>query len=74
MVDLNGELLSSSDVAEMIGLRPWRLNRMHSRGLLQEPPRVSRFRVYRPADVPAIREAAIKAGYLQPAEGDAMRM
>jgi hypothetical protein len=58
------ELLTTGDAAHEIGVREWQVSRLFERGLLVEPPRVGERRVLRRADLPAVREAAIRAGYL----------
>lgn len=58
------DLLATGDVADLIGIQTWRLQHLFKRGMIPEPRRLGRFRVFRAADVPAIKRAAIAAGYL----------
>jgi DNA-binding transcriptional MerR regulator len=52
------------DVAAEIPMESWRLRRLADRGLCPAPRRVGRYRVFRREDIPAIRAAAIKAGFV----------
>lgn len=45
-------------------LRPWQVRRLFERGLLPEPPRVGAYRVIDSRDLPKVREALVRAGYL----------
>jgi hypothetical protein len=56
--------MSTGDAARAIGVRDWQLTRLFRRGLVSEPARVGRFRIIRAADLPRLREAAVRAGYL----------
>jgi DNA-binding transcriptional MerR regulator len=60
------------DVAAEIPMESWRLRRLADRGLCPAPKRVGRYRVFRREDIPAIREAAIKAGFVMAARGGAV--
>jgi hypothetical protein len=67
------ELMSTGQVARHFGVSEWRVNRVLERGLLARPERFGRYHMFRPADLPAVREALIKAGYLpQAPEGQAV--
>lgn len=57
--------LMLGDAASRIGIRTWQLQRLYARGLLDAPARCGRYRLVDEADFPAIREAAIQAGYLK---------
>lgn len=57
------ELLSTGQVAEILGMQTWRIQHMFDRGLTPEPRRFGRFRMFTRADVPVIEAAARKAGY-----------
>jgi hypothetical protein len=61
--------MTPGQAASALGLRDWQLGRLYRRGLVEEPPRFGRFRVIRPDDLPRLRAAAVKAGYL-PAGGE----
>ena len=56
---------STADVARQVGCRPWHIRRICEKGLLPEPPRVGRQRAFRPSDLPALRAALAKVGYLK---------
>jgi DNA-binding transcriptional MerR regulator len=58
------------DVAAEIPMESWRLRRLADRGLCPAPKRVGRYRVFRREDIPAIREAAIKAGVVMTARAE----
>ncbi len=56
--------LSLTDVARELDAPVWAVRRLFERGSLPEPPRVGRLRVFSPGDLPVIRRALVKAGYL----------
>jgi DNA-binding transcriptional MerR regulator len=58
-------LLPIGEAADLLGVQSWRLRRLFERGLLGEPERVGRTRVVRREQLPRIREALEKAGYLR---------
>jgi hypothetical protein len=58
------ELLTTGDAAQEIGVREWQVSRLFERGFLPEPPRLAGKRVLKRADLPAVRDAAVRAGYL----------
>jgi hypothetical protein len=58
------KLLTTGDAAQALGCREWQVSRLYERGFLPEPPRVGGKRVLTQADLPAIRDAAVRAGYL----------
>ena len=51
------------DIADMVGCQSWRLRRLAERGLVPSR-KIGRQFVFDVDDVPAIREAAERAGYL----------
>jgi|GEM_PF-6490685 len=57
--------LTIGAVAKHFGCRPWQVRRAIERKLLEEPARVGAYRVFLPADLPRIRVALLKAGYLR---------
>ena len=57
-------LLTIGQAAERLGAQSWRLRRLYQRGLLPEPQWVGRSRVVNEDDLPQIRTALEKAGYL----------
>lgn len=64
-------MLTITDVARRLGIRPWQARRLFERNLLPPAKRASLYRIFEEADLPAIREAAEKAGYLQPVQEEA---
>ena len=60
------ELLSTGQVADLLGMQTWRIQQLYKRELVPEPRRCGRWRMFAPEDIPIIREAAQKAGYLKP--------
>ena len=61
----NGEPLLIGDAARLLGCRPWQLRRLVDRGLIDPPDRLGgRYRVYYRSDLPRLRQALAKAGYL----------
>jgi hypothetical protein len=58
------ELLTTSRAARALGIDAWQVARLFERGLFEEPPRLGRFRMIGRDDLPRLREAAIRAGYL----------
>ncbi len=56
--------LSLADVARELSAPPWAVRKLFERELLPEPPRVGRLRVFYASDLPVIRRALVKAGYL----------
>lgn len=55
--------LTTGQVADILGLQLWRVQHLFQRGLIPEPKRFGRYRVFSRADLPAIEAAARKAGY-----------
>jgi hypothetical protein len=58
------DILTIGEAATELGLKDWRVSRLFERGLAPEPPRLGGRRVIRRCDLPALREAAVRAGYL----------
>lgn len=50
-------------VTRHFGVPVWRVRRLFERGLLPPAARVGPFRVVRPADLPTIEAALLRAGY-----------
>jgi len=59
---------STHDVGLHFGIAGWRVQRLCERGLLPEPTRVGRFRVFYASDLPRIEKALRAAGYLKTAQ------
>jgi hypothetical protein len=60
-----GELATPDEICQATGLRYWQLVRLYGRPDMPEGIRVGRVTHHRRADVPAIRAAAVAAGYLR---------
>jgi hypothetical protein len=58
------ELLTTGDAAVELGVREWMVARLYERHFLPEPPRLAGKRVLKRSDLPAVRDAAVRAGYL----------
>jgi hypothetical protein len=56
--------MTLGQAASALGLKDWQLVRLFTRGFAEEPARLGRFRVIRADDLPRLREAALRAGYL----------
>jgi DNA-binding transcriptional MerR regulator len=56
--------MSLGQAAEAAGLKEWQLVSLLRRGLVDEPKRFGRYRVFTPENLPRIRDAAVRAGYL----------
>jgi hypothetical protein len=56
--------LTTGNVCRRLGVLPWQLNRTIRRGFLEEPPRLGCYRVFTESDLPRVREALTRAGYL----------
>ena len=65
--------LTTGDVCRRLGILPWQLLATIRRGYLPEPPRIARYRIHTEADLPRIREALIRAGYLREEVASAAR-
>ena len=55
---------TAGQICKLYGILPWQLKQALVRGFLSEPPRVGPYRVWFEADLPRVREALIRAGYL----------
>jgi hypothetical protein len=60
---------TAGDVCRMYHVLPWQLLQVLRRRLLAEPPRVAGRRVWRQADLPRVRAALVKAGYVREEAG-----
>jgi hypothetical protein len=58
------KFLTVGEVADRFGIQGWKLSRLFRRGLLPEPMRFRQYRMLPESDLPAIRAALVKAGYL----------
>ena len=58
--------MTTTAVAELFGVRPWQVRRLYESGRVPEPPaRMGAYRLIRPADLPVIQAALVRAGYLE---------
>lgn len=57
------------EIARLCGVPAWRVRRLYETGRLPEPPRAGGYRLIDTADLPAIREALVAAGYLESEPG-----
>jgi hypothetical protein len=55
---------TTGDLAKLFNVPVWQLLQTMRRGFLEEPPRVGIYRVWTEADLPRVRQALAKAGYL----------
>lgn len=51
-------------ISRHYGVEPWQVRRAIARGFLGEPARVGPYRIFTPEQLPLVRAALIKAGYL----------
>jgi hypothetical protein len=63
-------LLTTGQVAKVLGIDSWQVTRLIKRHLAVEPVRLGRHRAFTAADLPALRRAAVVAGYLDPDDAD----
>jgi hypothetical protein len=56
---------TSGDLAKRFGVPPWQIKQALLRGFLAEPPRVGIYRVWIEDDLPHVRAALVRAGYLR---------
>ncbi len=61
-------LLTTRDVAALLGVDEWRVRRVYEDGTLPEPSRLGGIRVLTGADLPAIIDALRDRGWLRAAE------
>jgi hypothetical protein len=59
------QFYDTTDAARALGVEPWQIAALYQRELVPEPPRVGPVRVLTPADLPVLRAACLKAGYLK---------
>jgi hypothetical protein len=59
------QFYDTTDAARALGCEPWQIAALYHRELVPEPPRVGPVRVLTPADLPVLRAALEKAGYLK---------
>jgi len=59
------DLMTLGEVAAALGCQWWHVVRLYQRKLLPEPPRVGKNRVVRRQELPVVRSALKKAGYLK---------
>lgn len=52
------DLLTTTELAHLLGIRTYQLSYAHLQGFLTEPPRVAGRRVYGPAEVEQVRQYA----------------
>jgi hypothetical protein len=71
ITQVDRELLTVGQAARALGIDAWQVARLYERGILEEPPRLGRYRTIHRDDLPALRRAAQAAGYLPPAEATA---
>jgi predicted DNA-binding transcriptional regulator AlpA len=57
-------LLTCGEVATRIGVKDWQIRKLFSRGLLPTPARLGLNRIIAEDDLPAVREALARGGYL----------
>ena len=63
------EQLGTGAVARELGVLEWQIVAAIKRGFVDEPPRFGRWRAWRRADLPRVREGLVRAGFLlSPAE------
>ncbi len=59
-------LLTLGQCASRLECQLWQIQRIVDRGMVPEPPRVGKYRVFAESDLPALRSALAKAGFLPP--------
>jgi len=52
------------DLSKMFGCHDWQIRSVLARGLAPQPRRLGRYRVFTPDELPAIKAALEKAGYI----------
>jgi hypothetical protein len=57
--------MDTTDAARVLGVEPWQVMRLYHRELVPEPPRCGNSRVLTLADLPVLRAALERAGYLK---------
>ncbi len=65
---MSGVILNGEEVAARLGVEPWRVYRGIQRGFVKAPVRTGRMMLFGPDELPAIKAALIRAGYLSESE------
>jgi hypothetical protein len=60
--------LTLGEVGARFGVPRWMIRRLIERGFLPNPERIGNWRVIPERDLPKVKAALLKAGYLKPAE------
>lgn len=68
------KLMSTTDVADMLGVERWRVIRVFEDGLVPEPPQFARRRVVTPDLVPLIVAALQSKGWLPEASKEPLEV
>ena len=64
------QMMTTSEVADLIGVAKWRIRRLYETGALPEPTRFGARRMIHGADIPAIVDALRERGWLpEPTDG-----
>jgi hypothetical protein len=58
------DLLTLGAAAKRLGCEAWQIRRVFTRRLLPEPGRIGAYRVIHERDLPALKAALIKLGYV----------
>ena len=61
-------MYSTTEIAEMLGIEPWRISRLFESGRLDEPTKFAGRRVILGTAIPEIVDALRERGWLPPAE------
>lgn len=64
MLTTTAPRLTTGDVGRHFGVPQWVIKRLYESGRIPEPGRFGRYRVVPAADLPAVQEALVAAGYL----------
>jgi hypothetical protein len=64
------QLMLAGTAAKAVGIEHWQLIHLLNGKLAPEPRRLGRYRAFTAADLPALRRAAVVAGYLDPDNAD----
>lgn len=57
--------MTTGEAAKKLGWPVWAIRRVYDRGLLPQPERVGQYRVIPESDLPAVKAALERAGYLK---------
>jgi hypothetical protein len=57
--------LSVGTAARRLGVKPWMVRRIYERNLLPAPARIGQYRIIYAGDLPRLKEALRRAGYLR---------